>query len=136
MKIAASDSASTDEEIEELRQFSPIEIPPDFLDLIKHASEIEIGVDLGDDGYWFIRVYGAAGVVEMNKAYNVQKHLHQALAIGDNEGGDMLLLAPHASPPGVYRIPMSCLSDMDDATYIADNLTELLVKGKNLKLLF
>jgi len=136
LKLAASLPPSSNEEIEALLHFSPIDVPTDYLDLIKQGSQMEIGADLGDEGYWFIRIYGAARAIEMNKAYKVQQHLKQALAIGDNEGGDMLLLTSDAKPPGIYRIPMSCISDMDDATYIADNLTELLVQGKNLELLF
>ena len=136
LKLAASEVPSTKEEIKALLGFSPIPVPPEYLQLIQQASELEIGVDLGSRGYWFIRIYGAEGVIEMNKAYKVQKNLKQVLAIGDNEGGEMLVLAPHASPPGIYLNPMSCLSDMDEATFIASNLTELLVQGKNLELLF
>lgn len=136
LKLVASQAPSTKDEIKALVEFSPIPIPPEYLQLIQQGSEMEIGVDLGSDGYWFIRIYGAAGVIEMNEAYEVRKKLKTVLAIGDNEGGDMLLLAPHASPPGIYLNPMSCLRDMNESTFIASNLTDLLVNGKNLRLVF
>lgn len=136
LKIAASQRPSTKEEIQGLLEFSPISVPPEYLEIIEQGSELEISVNLGSRGYGFIRIYGAAGVIEMNKIYNVQKNLKHVLAIGDNEGGDMLVLAPHASPSGVYLNPMSCLSDMEDATFIASNLTELLVDGRNLDRVF
>jgi hypothetical protein len=136
LKLAASDPPSTKDEIKDLLEFSPIPVPEEYLQLIQQGSEMEIGVDLGSRGYWFIRIYGASGAIEMNKIYEVQKDLTHVLAIGDNEGGDMLIVAPHASPPGIYRNPMACLSDMDSATFIASNLTELLVEGRNLSLVF
>lgn len=136
MKLAASQEPSSEDDIKALVDFSPIPVPRDYLDLVKKGSELEIGVDLREEGYWFIRIYGAAGAIEMNTAYAVQKHLRHALALGDNEGGDMLVLVEDANPPGIYRIPMSCLSDMDEATYIANSLTELLSHGKNVELLF
>ena len=136
LKLAASQAPSTKEEIKALLEFSPIHVPPEYLQLIQEGSELEIGVDLQGEGYWFIRIYGAANAKEMNQAYRVQEDLRQSLAIGDNEGGHMLVLVPTATPPGIYRIPMSCLSDLDDATFIATDLTELLVNGKNLRRVF
>jgi len=136
LKLAASEAPSTKEEIKAFLEFSPIPVPTEYLQLIQHGSDLEIGVDLGSSGYWFIRIYGAADGIEMNKMYEVQKELKHVLAIGDNEGGHMLVLAPHANPPGIYRNPMSCLSDMNEATFIASNLTELLVGGKNLSRVF
>lgn len=135
LKLAASRPPSTKEEIKALLEFSPIPVPQEYLQLIQQGSEMEIGVDLGCRGYWFIRIYGATTAIEMNKAYKVQK-VKNVLAIGDNEGGEMLVLAPQADPPGIYLNPMSCLSDMDEATFIASNLTELLVDGKNLRHVF
>lgn len=136
LKLAASQPPSTKEEVNALLEFSPIPVPSEYLQIIQHGSNLEIGVDLGSRGYWFIRIYGAAVVIEMNKAYEVQKELKHVLAIGDNEGGEMLVLAPQADPPGIYLNSMSCLSDMDEATFIASNLTELLVDGKNLRHVF
>lgn len=136
LKLAASSHPSSENEIQTLLDFSPIAVPEDYLALIRHGSELEIGVDLGAEGYWFIRIYGAATAIRMNEAYHVQRGLPQALAIGDNEGGEMLLQMPSANPPGIYHIPMSCLSDMEESTYIAASLEELLTQGKNLDLVF
>ena len=136
LKLVSYQAPSTKEEINALVEFSPIEVPSEYLQLIQEGSELEIGVDLQGEGYWFIRIYGASNAKEMNQTYRVQEDLRQSLAIGDNEGGHMLVLVPTATPPGIYRIPMSCLSDLDDATFIANDLTELLVKGKNLRRVF
>ncbi len=136
LKLATSRPRSSEEEIRALLEFSPIPVPEEYLSLVREGSELEIGVDLGDEGYWFIRIYGAATAIRMNEAYHVQRGLPQALAIGDNEGGEMLLQMPSANPPGIYHIPMSCLSDMEESTYIAANLKELLTQGKNLDLVF
>lgn len=136
LKVEAFQPRSSEDEIQALLDFSPISVPDDYLSLIREGSELEIGVDLADEGYWFIRIYGAATALEMNQAYRVQKGLPNALALGDNEGGEMLVHIPSASPPGIYHIPMSCLSDMDEATHIAADLTELLVHAKNVDLVF
>lgn len=136
LKLAASQAPSTKEEIKALLEFSPIRVPSEYLQLIQQGSALEIGVNLGSKGYWFIRIYGASRAIEMNEIYEVQKEVKNVLAIGDNEGGDMLVVAPQASPPGIYLNPMACLSDMDQATFIASNLTELLVHGKNLRSVF
>lgn len=71
----------------------------------------------------------------MNEGYEVQNHIPESLAIGDNEGCGMVTLLPNASQPGLYLIGMSHI-DMAGATYLARNLTELLVEGKNLAFVF
>ena len=47
-------SASTTEEINKLTEFSSIEIPEDYLDLIRVKTEIEINVS----GEKYIRIWG------------------------------------------------------------------------------
>ena len=68
-KVVTSNIKSSDVEIDELIQFSKIDVPEEFIQIIKEKTELEIQVD--DKKY--IRIWGANGCIEMNAAYSVQK---------------------------------------------------------------
>lgn len=63
--MATSDVKSNDIEINELLQFSKIDVPNEYIKIIKEKTEIEILVD----NEKYIRIWGANGCVEMNTAY-------------------------------------------------------------------
>ncbi len=44
-KIATGDTKSSADEITELTQYARIEVPPEFLEIIKEKTEIEISVN-------------------------------------------------------------------------------------------
>jgi hypothetical protein len=133
--VAVSAPASTKKQIQDLLECSPIPIPSDYLEIIRQVGDMELLVNLPNDEQWYLRLWGAATCLEMNETLEVQIYLAEALAIGTDEGGSVLVLVPHASPPGLYRVGMGSMA-LSDAHYLCTTLTELLVHGKNIALVF
>lgn len=125
-RIDVKSSGSSDMEIKEMQDyFSEMSIPREYTDLISELTEIEILVR--DDSY--IRIWGAIGCIEMNESYHIQKYIPGALAIGDDEGGQVIFYALGNNSHGVYKIGFGNL-DFEDAIFIADSLYELLMNGR------
>ena len=120
-KIDASKPASNDEEIKKLIEFSDINIPEDFLEVIRELTEIEINVD----GEKYIRIWGAEGCIDMNDAYRIQDNIPNSLAIADDEGGNALIYTTGDQGFGLYVIAFNDL-DIDELQYVSDSLSELL----------
>lgn len=123
-RIDASKSASNDEEIKNLIEFSKIKIPEDFLKVITELTEIEINVDEKK----YIRIWGADGCIEMNDAYNIQENIPNSLAIADDEGGNALIYTTGEKGFGLYLIAFNDL-DVDELQYVADSLSDLLINN-------
>jgi len=97
-EVAAFKAASTAEEIAELKRNSVIEVPHEYIELIKEKTDIEIGVL----GKMYIRIWGADYCTGMNEAHNIPKYLPNALAIGDDEGGYALVYLQGNEGFGLY----------------------------------
>ena len=126
-KVVTSNIKSSDVEIDELIQFSKIDVPEEFIQIIKEKTELEIQVD--DKKY--LRIWGANGCIEMNAAYSVQKYIPNSLAIGDDECCNVILYASGHEGFGVYMVSLSDL-DVDEMVFIANSLEDFFVKGKGL----
>ena len=126
-ELSVSDTKSGDTEIDELIHCSKIEIPLEFVEIIKEKTEIEIMVK--DQKY--IRIWGASGCIEMNSAYNIQKYIPDSLAIGDDECGNAVLYANGTNGFGVYMVSFGDL-DADEMVYIADSLEAFFVKEEGI----
>ncbi len=135
LTIASKDPGCTEEEIQELITFSPVTIPHDYLGIVREATEVEIKVNLAAEGQWFLRIWGPINCIDMNTAYNIQEVFPESLAIGDNEGCGLLVYLPSDPKPGIYLVRTSYIHKKG-AVYIAQNLTELLTNGNNLRLVF
>ncbi|MFX0049189.1 MAG: SMI1/KNR4 family protein [Candidatus Hermodarchaeota archaeon] len=122
--IAAYEKGASQNNIEKLKEFSSIEVPKEYIDLVKEATEIEIGVQKK----MFIRIWSPEGCIELNEAYNIQLDFPNSLAIGDDEGGKALLYMTGSQGFGLYK---SDFGDPfpEDATFLASSLRELLVDG-------
>ena len=126
-KITMSDIKSSDIEIDELIQYSKIDIPLEFLEIIKERTELEILVN----GEKYIRIWGANGCIEMNDAYHIQKYIPNSLAIGDDECSNAVLYANGNNGFGVYMVSFGDLS-IDEIVYIADSLEAFLVNEEGI----
>ena len=126
-KVVTSNIKSSGVEIDELIQFSKIDVPEEFIQIIKQKTELEIQVD--DKKY--IRIWGANGCIEMNAAYSIQKYIPNSLAIGDDECCNVMLYASGHEGFGVYMVSLSDL-DVDKMVFIANSLEDFFVKGKGL----
>lgn len=123
-KIDARKSPSKEEEIKALHEFSTIDIPSDYVEIIQLASDIEFNISY----QMYIRIWGASVCIEMNEAYDVQKYLPNSLAIGDDEGGGALIYLQGKDGFGIYYNRFADL-DIKEAVKIAPSLTELLINN-------
>jgi len=113
---------ATKQELRILQQFSSIEVPQDYIEIVREATEVEICVD----GKMYIRIWSPLGCIEMNKAYDIQKYLPNSLAIGDDEGGMALIYLDGEDGFGLYICDFGDL-DIKEAVKIAPTLEDLLV---------
>lgn len=127
-RVDASNNASNEMEIAQLIDFSPINVPLEYLELIREKTEIEININ----DKMYIRLWGASGCIELNEAYLIQKYIPSSLAIGDNEGGDAILYAEGKNGFGIYTVAFNDL-DIDEMIYISKSLVELLVYSKGVE---
>ena len=123
-RIDASKSASSDEEIKKMIEFADVQIPEDFIEVIKELSEIELNVD----GKKYIRIWGADGCIEMNAAYSIQENMPNSFAIADDEGGNALIYTTGQNGFGLYVIAFNDL-DVDELQYVAGSLSDLLINN-------
>ncbi len=122
--VDVSQPAALPEAIKKLKDFSSIEVPVDYIEIVDEATEIEISVRKEQ----YIRIWSPEGCIEMNESYNVQTFIPNSLAIGDDEGGNALLYMTGNKGFGIYLTGFGNL-DADDATYISISLRELLING-------
>lgn len=126
-KIATSDEKSSDAEINELIHYSKIDVPFEFIEIIKEKTELEILVN----NEKYIRVWGARGCIEMNSAHHIQKYIPDSLAIGDDECSNAVLYANGSNGFGVYMVSFGDL-DVNEMVYIADSLEAFFVKEEGI----
>lgn len=126
-EIATSDIKSSDIAIDELIQYSKIDVPLEFLEIIKERAELEILVN----NEKYIRIWGANGCIEMNDAYHIQKYIPDSLAIGDDECSNAVLYANGNNGFGVYMVSFGDLG-VDQMVYIADSLEAFLVNEEGI----
>ena len=124
-ELVASDEKSSDAEINELIHYSKIDVPFEFIEIIKEKTELEILVN----NEKYIRVWGAKGCIEMNSAHHIQKYIPDSLAIGDDECSNAVLYANGSNGFGIYMVSFGDL-DVNEMVYIADSLEAFFVKEK------
>ncbi|UYW16671.1 SMI1/KNR4 family protein [Vibrio parahaemolyticus] len=123
-RLDAHENAASEDEINDLKNFSSITVPEEYLCIVRKMTEVEILVR----GEKYIRIWSPSGCIEMNEAYEIQDCIPNSLAIGDNEEGAALILMQGKKGPGLYLSDFSDL-DIDDAKYISASLEDFLTKG-------
>lgn len=124
-RIDASNGASKEREIDNLIEFSSIDVPTEYLELIRERTEIEISIQ----NKKYIRLWGADGCIELNKEYYIQKYIPNSLAIGDDEDGNVILYAQGKNGFGIYVVAFNDL-DISEMTFISESLKDMLVLMK------
>ena len=124
LEIASCEAGSTRDEIARLRAFSPVELPDEYAEIIAEKTEIEIGLRTGV----YIRIWSAAGCMEMNEAYQIRTYLPDAIAFADDERCNVLLFASGKNGKGIYAVSLSDL-EPDAMVYVADSLRDFLLNG-------
>jgi hypothetical protein len=122
-RIDSFEPASLEKDIKDLMSFSQIEIPEDYLNIIREKTEVEINV--GQEKY--IRIWGAIGCIEINEAYKIQENIPSSLAIADDEGGNALLYLDGYNGFGLYLIAFNDL-DSDELQFVSYSLSDFLLK--------
>jgi hypothetical protein len=123
-KVYCFKDGATKESIKKLIEFSPIEIPQDYLDLISKQQEIEMQVA----GEYYLRLWDVDRCIDLNQAYNIQEDIPTSLAIGSDGGGSVLIYMNIDNNFGLYLAPLACLYEpADDCEYIAPSLERFLV---------
>ncbi|MDO8225827.1 SMI1/KNR4 family protein [Bacillus cabrialesii] len=126
--IDAQEPAANIEEIESLREFSPINVPSDYIDIVSEATEVEISVD----GEKYIRIWSPTGCIEMNDSYEIQEYIPESLAIGDDEGGNALIYLDGNEGFGLYIVGFGDL-DAEEAVKVAPSLSDLLINNAGIE---
>lgn len=123
-RIDANEDAASQDEIAELKEFSTIPVPEDYLCVVRKMTEVEILVN----GEKYIRIWSPHGCIEMNEAHEVQDCIPNSLAIGDDEGGAAFILMTGEKGLGLYLSDFGDL-DVEEAKYVSESLESLLTKG-------
>ncbi len=123
-EVVNSAPRSSEIEIEELVRYAQINIPMEYLSIIRKETELEISVAK----IKFLRLWGAKGCIEMNESYHIQQYIPNSLAIGDDECCNALLYAEGEKGFGLYIVSLSDLEE-NAMVYIADSLKTFLVDG-------
>lgn len=130
-KRLSIDLYGSPEDVEMLEQFSKeigVNIPQDYKEIIKKASDIVISVD----NDIVIRIWGAEWCVNLNEAYSIPEFSPNSLAIADNGGGKCLIYLEGIKGNGLYYTGFGDL-DAETAIYLAPTLTDLLLKGEGIQ---
>ena len=131
MKLEVTNPGSTEEEVNHLiSHFNAISIPVEYIKFISKISDAEILIN--NESY--IRIWGGRGCIEMNDSYNIQKYIPGALAIGDDEGGEVIFYAQGNHGYGLYLVGFGNLN-VNDAIFISDSLKSLLIRGQGIDVL-
>ena len=111
-------------------------LPKDYQDLMRENQSFEFGVDTGNTHSFVIWcLNGRAGALEMNKALEVQENFgRDSFAIGSDNGDRLILYVRENDEYGLYLVEDYDI-DLDDAVFLAQTLTDLLVNGQNIELI-
>jgi hypothetical protein len=132
--IDAADPPASEAELDKLREYARtlgLELPSDYLSLLRQVTEVEIAVD----GKGYIRFWAPAGVPEMNAAHDLQKYMPSAIAVGDDEGGKVFVYMNGGRGPGLYRTSFAD-PDPNEAVFVASSLVALLSNEEGIDRLF
>ena len=123
--VDVAQSAASEADIGTLLSFSTIDVPQEYIQIVRQATDIEILVN----NRCYIRIWSPLGCVEMNEAYSINRRIPNSLAIGDDEGDRAILYANGKMGFGLYLVEFGNL-DLNDAIYISPSLTKLLIDGE------
>lgn len=134
LSVAACERGASVEEIKRLRQLGRdcgLELPEDYFELLRQATEIEIAVE--ERGY--LRFWSPARVDELNAEHGLQADIPGGLAVGDDEGGKILVYMPGMAGFGLH-LSSWARPYPDDAIFVAGTVTELLERGEGIDWIF
>lgn len=124
-ELVSSEPASSEEEIQQLIEFSKIKVPEEYLTILRQQTEHTILVkNCKYERYLYIN--SATACLDMNQSHEIQKWIPGSLGFGDDGGGTVLFYATGSNGFGVYAVGFGNL-DIEDAIYLSESLESLLV---------
>ena len=99
-------------------------LPRVFIELFAEATEIELSYR-GK----YLRFYGPTGCAEMDDAYGISKLIPGAIPVGDNGGGESIIVIPQGSAAGLHRVGYGALTP-EDLLFVAPTLESLLFEAR------
>lgn len=126
-KIFVYGDVSSIDSIKKLKDFSTIQIPEEYFEIISEKREIEINIK--DRKY--ISIWSAKRCIEMNNIYYIQKYIPNSIAIGDDGDGNTLLYANGKEGFGLYIVAFNDL-EIDEMKYISKSLKDLLLNREEI----
>lgn len=96
----------------------------EYIEIVRQVTNVEINVC----NEMYIRIWDPTDCIEMNEAYYIQKYIPYSLAIGDDEGGKVLIYASGKEGFGVYLVDLGNL-DIQDSIKLTVSLKLLLKNG-------
>ena len=118
-KVFEFGEVSNVDSIMKLKDFSPIQIPEEYFEIITERKEIEINIR--DIEYIGISIWSARRCIEMNNGYDIQKYIPNSIAIGDDGKGNTLLYTKGKQGFGLYIVEFGNL-DAEEMKYISKSL--------------
>lgn len=100
------------------------EVPDEYLNLVAELTELELEHENGT----YLRIWSPDGCLDQDEGYEVSKRIPGAIPIGDDGGGRILVYMNGAHGDGLYCVGYGDIA-RDDATFVSNNLTELLKDG-------
>lgn len=116
---------STQEEIDELQQFSKVPIPNEFIEFLREVGEAEIGVKDKKDGYdGRIIIYPAVNCIDATEGLDPSESpLDSYIVVATNASGGLILYGVKDNVIGVY-IADEVYFDENETLYMAPSLKE------------
>ena len=128
-----------EEYIKKIVERSPIKLPDDYIDFLKEISCDDISVSFEIDGVKEFVIWSAKfGYECVTLEYDdpvYEKFVSCTWLIGDDLGGDRYFYGEGKEGFGIYKVDAGAM-DPDNAEKIADSLTDLLVNGVGLGIIF
>lgn len=132
-EIVLSEPANSEEEIQQLIEFSEITVPEEYLNMLRQQTELTILVK-NCKYERYIYTYDAVSCMEMNEAHEVQKWIPGSLVFGDDGEGWPLFYATGAEGFGVYTTSYGALA-IEEAVYLSESLESLLVHADGIDIM-
>lgn len=130
LRLLAQGPPATDDQCGRLKARFP-QVPAEYVDLTREATELELSRGSGCN----LRIWGPDGCADMDEGYRISERIPEAVPVGDDGGGRVLLYMRGTRGDGLYVVGLGDL-DRDDARWISRDLRGLLSDGEGLNSLW
>ena len=120
---------AAEESIQSLTASCDFALPEEYLSFLRYSNGGEGSLCIEP---WYFQLCPAEEVGAYNSGYNVGKFLPGYLAIGSNDGGEMLAIRKRdGSPCPVYMVPFIPMAESDAVQIASDFETFAMALGRS-----